>query len=495
MPRRLPLGPRLALAFAAPATAAVLACGAVAYVGTRDALEEELGRRLCALAQVAASTIPADLAATLQEGDEDTRTAQNIRRRLESVRVGGSAARVMLVDADRRVRLDSDGRLPIGASAPRLQFDQVEMERALTGTPSASVLFEGPDGALYKSCYAAVPAAEIPMVVAVEGAADLFRTLRALAGLYAVLVAVALILLVATAYTVARSLARPLFRLSQQARTMGEGELGRPIDVAADDEVGQVARALDEMRLRLLARDQERQMMLAGIAHEVRNPLGGMELYAGILSETAAELPPDVPAPLRHEIKNAVDRIRKELGHLSGVVNDFLMFARDVPPQRKELNVRQLLGEVSQLCAADGRNRQVEVAVEPEVPESLHAALDEGQIRRALLNLAQNAVQASPTGTRVRLSAALEGQFLTLAVQDQGPGMSREALQNALTPFFTTKEKGTGLGLPLVVKIARSHGGRLELTTEPGQGCRAELVLPRVDAPSVAQVEDSGWRG
>lgn len=479
-PTRLPLGQRLALAFATPAVAAVLACGYVAYVGTRSALEEELGRRLCALAAVAAAGVPADLALSLQEGDEDTRTAQNIRRRLQTVMAGGGAARVLLVDADdRRVRSDSAGQLAIGAEAPRLRFDQVEMDRALMGTPTASVLFSGPDGALYKSCYAVVPDSSPTMLVAVEGAADLFKTLRTLAGLYAFLLAAALLLLVMVGYAVARSLARPLAVLADQARSMGEGNLIRPVVVPRHvQEIMDVGQAMDEMRLRLLARDQERQMMLAGIAHEVRNPLGGMELYAGILSETLMDLPPSVPAPIREEATNAVGRIRKELGCLSRVVNDFLSFARDQPPQRKTIHVVQLLEEVAALCITEAGNRGITLRVAEGIPADMIATLDEGQMHRALLNLVQNAIQASPSATTVELRARQQGQFLVLAVADEGPGMSPEALEQALTPFFTTKEKGTGLGLPLVVKIARAHCGRLEMKTSPGAGCTAELVLP-----------------
>jgi signal transduction histidine kinase len=461
---------------------AVITCGLVAYAGTRDALEVELGRRLCALAHVAAASIPADLAATLEVGDEDTRTSQNIRRRLQWALAGGSASRVILADTDRRVRVDSAGVLPIGAEATRLQFDQVEIDRALAGTPTASVLFQGPDGQLYKSCYAAVPDAAPPMIVAVDGAADLFRTLRTLAGLFALLLLVALALLVVTASATARSLARPLAELSGRARAMGEGALDQPVSVSgqADPEVVEVAQAMDEMRRHLAARDQERQMMLAGIAHEIRNPLGGMELYAGILAETVGELPDTVPEPLRDEARNAVARVRKELACLSSVVNDFLSFARDQPPQRRNVVLRDLLGEVANLCGPEARARGVTVTVGAVTPEGLSAELDEGQLRRALLNLAQNAVQASPSGTTVELAAGMDGPFLVLAVADQGPGMEATQLESALTPFFTTKEKGTGLGLPLVVKIARTHGGRLDVTTTPGQGCVARLVLPHV---------------
>ena len=477
MARRLPLGPRLALAFAAPATVSVLACGAVAYLGTQRVLEEELGRRLCALASVGAGLVPADLAVSLQPGDEDTRTAQNIRRKLESVRIGNSTQRVMLVDRARRVLLDTRGEYKIGDEAERLTLDQVEMERAAGGQPQASVLFEGRDGEQYKSCYARVPG-EVELYVVVDGAADLFKTLWSLAVLYGLLSLLALVLLTAVAFAVGRQLARPLFQLSKDVRSVGEGDLSRPITAQSDDEVGQVARALDEMRQRLMARDEERQMMLAGIAHEVRNPLGGMELYAGLLSDAAAELPEESGA-LRVEIVDAARRIREQLHYLSGVVNDFLAFARDTPPQRKTVDVRGLLEDITRLCTPEAASRGVELVM-AATPDALTVQVDEGMVKGALLNLTQNAVQACRAGNRVELGVTVTHPLFQLTVRDNGPGMDSAALDKALTPFFTTKEKGTGLGLPLVVKIARSHGGRLEMKTAPGEGCVASLVLPVV---------------
>jgi signal transduction histidine kinase len=442
-------------------------------------MEEELGRRLCALAQVGAALVPGDLAAVLQPGDEQTRTAQNVRRKLETISVGSTVSRVLLVDQERRVRLDSAGLLPIGAEAPRLQFDRVEMAEAASGTPAASVLFAGPDGELYKSCYARAPG-PIPLFVAVEGAADLFHTLHSLAGLYAVLLVAAMGLLVLLAFTVARGLAAPLARLSEDARSIGDGGLKRPIAVAGDDEIGRVARALDEMRLRLLARDEEQQMMLAGIAHEIRNPLGGMELFAGLLAEGVQDLPAETPAALRDELASSAARMRRELAYLSGVVNDFLAFARDAPPQQRDFQTHRFLTEVAELCRMEAHAHGVMVVVAPGVSSDAVVRMDDGQIRRALLNLTQNSVQASAAGQRVELAVELSDDSVTFRVRDDGPGMTAKQLQQALTPFFTTKEKGSGLGLPLVVKTARAHGGRLVMNTAPGQGCVALLILPRL---------------
>src|SRR5262249_27645745 len=153
---------------------------------------------------------------------------------------------------------------------------------------------------------------------------------------------------------------------------------------------GQLAEAMDRMRVQLAERDARMQQMLAGIAHEVRNPLAGMTLFAGILQD---ELPEG------DERRGHVDRIRKELGYLERVVNEFLEFARRPRPELAAVPLDELLPEVAQLASTEA----ITVAVEPT---DLVAQVDRSQLRRALLNLAKNAVQAAAAADQTEVKLA-----------------------------------------------------------------------------------------
>jgi signal transduction histidine kinase len=213
------------------------------------------------------------------------------------------------------------------------------------------------------------------------------------------------------------------------------------------------------MRQQLADRDLRTQQMLAGIAHEVRNPLAGMTLFAGILRDEIAE---------GDERRGHVDKIQRELGYLERVVNDFLEYARRPKPELAPVPVGELLADVAQLATTDA----IEVEVEP--PGLLTASADRGQLRRALLNLAKNAVQAAAAaGHRgkgaVRLSARQRGDEVQLAVWNRGTEISPEASGRLFEPFFTTREKGTGLGLAFVREIAVDHGGRVDVASANGE--------------------------
>jgi signal transduction histidine kinase len=208
-------------------------------------------------------------------------------------------------------------------------------------------------------------------------------------------------------------------------------------------------------------------MMLAGIAHEVRNPLGGMELYAGLLRD---DLQGDAEK-LAH-----LHRIERELGQLKTIVTEFLEYARRPRPQLEARDVSEILGEVRDLVAANAGPRQVEVTLEAE---PARVDCDAGQLRRAILNLAQNAVQACPDdGTgRVRLGCARKNGEVLVTVGDTGQGIAPELLAKIWTPFYTTKQSGTGLGLAFVREIARDHHARLDVESRPG-GTTFTLALP-----------------
>jgi signal transduction histidine kinase len=212
--------------------------------------------------------------------------------------------------------------------------------------------------------------------------------------------------------------------------------------------------------------------MLAGIAHEVRNPLGGIELFAGILRE---ELHDD-PEKLLH-----VKKIEREVGHLKIVVNDFLEYARRPRPELRPTPLQPLCEELIDVCAADAERAQVTLAITPP-PADLVALADASQLRRALLNLVRNAIQATPAGGRVELTARADGEFVRLSISDTGKGIPEAEREKIFQPFFTTKEKGTGLGLAFVREIVADHGGMLDIDSAVGRGTTFVVSLPRAGA-------------
>jgi signal transduction histidine kinase len=459
---------KLLLGTLVPTVAALAVFGFVALEVARRALDDELGRRLATAAAGAAATVLPEQLEELRGGDEESRTFANVARKLDGARERLGVRRVMAVGTDLSGRGDTAGRLSLGATAYELGADKAELERAARGTPAASPLFLGHDGVSYKRGYAAVgEPGHVVGFIAVEGDADYQQVLAAFRRRLLVAGGIAFLAVLALTVVVARRISGPVVRLADAAARLGRGDLAARIPVETRDEIGFLAATLDDTRAALQARDERLQMMLAGIAHEVRNPLGGLELYAGLLRDALGGQP---------ERLQEVARIERELGHLRTVVSEFLEYARRPTPELAPVPLRPLLEEIRELTEAPGG-----VAVKVDAPEGVTVRADASQLRRALLNLARNAtaaMQGRPGPVVLSAARADAGGRVHVEVRDAGAGVPVELREKIFTPFFTTREKGTGLGLAFVREIVRDHGGEVSVGDAPGGGAVFRVDLP-----------------
>ncbi|HEX7596709.1 MAG TPA: HAMP domain-containing protein, partial [Polyangia bacterium] len=282
---------KMLVAMLLPAVAALVLFGMLAHAVARRSLEDELGQRLAtAAAGIAMQILPEQLAA-IGPGDERSNTYANLTRRIELARQRLGVRRVLLVARDLTGRGDTEGLVLLGAAAHELGADQPEIARAAAGALVGSPLFWGREGRPYQRGYARVGAEAPTGFVVVEGGAQYFVQLAAFRRWLVAGGALWAAVIVVLAAWLSRRMTGPLARLARAAESIGRGDLVEPVAVETRDEIGYLAARLDEMRAALQARDERMQMMLAGIAHEVRNPLGGLELFAGLLREGLTDQP------------------------------------------------------------------------------------------------------------------------------------------------------------------------------------------------------------
>ena len=258
----------------------------------------------------------------------------------------------------------------------------------------------------------------------------------------------------------------------------------------------QVQRLTDELEAKnreLARRDRLADLgqMASHIAHEVRNGILPLKLYLGLLSRQT-----------QHEPNTAglVDKIAAGFSSLESTVNDLLTFTNDRQPQRSEQEVAPLLSQVLEEISPHLRAHDIQV--ECHAPEGLRAAFDSTQIRRALVNLLLNAVDAMPAGGRLLVEVGTRADdeqgnessnatdanqsqvenrtaaILFWRVIDSGAGIAEEVLDKLFDPFVTTKSSGTGLGLAIVERIAEAHGGVVLAKNMPAAGACFELAIP-----------------
>ena len=208
--------------------------------------------------------------------------------------------------------------------------------------------------------------------------------------------------------------------------------------------------------------------MMAALAHQVRTPLAAAMLYASNLRD--AELPPE-------QVRKFSSRIAERLAHMERQVRDMLVFVRGEPEPSEQLTAGSLFEDIQEAMdaplTASRASCSARIACDPALP----LVANRDSVVGAVLNLVNNSLQAGGEGTRIDLRVLRDGERLGIVVQDSGPGMSETVLRQIGQDFFTTRARGTGLGIAVVRSVAAAHGGELEMQSTPGKGTSACLWL------------------
>ena len=214
--------------------------------------------------------------------------------------------------------------------------------------------------------------------------------------------------------------------------------------------------------------------MTAGLSHEIRNPLNAASLQLAVLERRVRKLPRSDQVPLLEPL----ELVRDEIARLEHLLQDFLQFARPRELDPLPLPLEPMIAAVTDLLAGDAERRGVRL--ERELASDLPRILGEDEkLRQVLMNLTLNALEATPAGGRVRITARTRQEEVWVAVEDSGTGIDPQIRQRIFEPFFSTKASGSGLGLPIVHAIVTQHGGAVGVDDSPLGGARFWFTLQR----------------
>ena len=236
--------------------------------------------------------------------------------------------------------------------------------------------------------------------------------------------------------------------------------------------------------------------LMAGVAHEVKNPLNAMTIHlellkqklarqqpvgalASVAGDSAMRLQTGEAVPTAPDVTKHVDIIGKEIRRLDEVLNGFLKFARPDELKLQPVRLAALVSDIQTSVAPEAERRHITMKVEcPDTLPEINA--DPGMLSQALLNLALNACQAMPDGGALKLACrATSRRRVEVDVEDTGVGIPPEHLGKIFDLYFTTKDQGSGIGLSMVYRIVQLHDGEVEVQSTPGRGTRFRLIFPQ----------------
>ncbi len=228
------------------------------------------------------------------------------------------------------------------------------------------------------------------------------------------------------------------------------------------------AKSIESERLNALT------LLAAGVAHEIGNPLNSLTIHLQLLERELRGLSDEQAAPLRE----LVEVSQREVTRLDQIISQFLRAVRPTTPGFEKASLAAVLKDTLEFLQHEVKDR--DILVEVDQPDDLpDAMLDKNQIKQVFFNIIRNAMQAMPQGGLLKITLGSDDRFVSIAFKDTGPGIPADQLGNIFEPYFTTKSEGTGLGLMIVQRIVRDHGGELEVHSEPRVGTTFTIFLPR----------------
>lgn len=218
-------------------------------------------------------------------------------------------------------------------------------------------------------------------------------------------------------------------------------------------------------------------LLAAGVAHEIGNPLNSLGIHLQLLERKIKKLSPENQEGLSNHLETAQGEIQR----LDTILKQFLQAIRPTHPERESAQIHDLLRDTLNSLAPELEERNVQVSL--DLAEHIPLLkLDKTQIKQALFNLLKNAFQALPaSGGRIDIISRATDYEVTLTICDYGSGISPEVMGSIFEPYSSSKKSGTGLGLLIVRRIIREHGGEIEIESQNGEGTTVTMSLPRQD--------------
>ena len=294
---------------------------------------------------------------------------------------------------------------------------------------------------------------------------------------------VGLALVYIVSYIVGLQMAKPINQLAAGAAKIAAGNLEQQVTIQSRDEIGRLASTFNQMAAALktslerrLAAERRAAWVDAArwVVHEIKNPIFPIRLSIGNL-QRAYQNRDSRSTEFDEIFVQCTDIVIEEVERLQRLVDEFNRFARMPHPERKLSDLNQVVQNVVNLYAGSVENIQIKANLAPNFPL---LSIDSEQITQALGNLIKNAIEAMPDGGTLNVSTQLvnEGK-IRIKIQDTGIGMSPKTLAQIFTPYYTTKETGTGLGMAIVQRIITDHDGQTFIESEEGIGTTVWIEL------------------
>ena len=353
------------------------------------------------------------------------------------------------------VVVHSDPRFKFGETEPALLLNKKEIFDLKINSAGASLPFKGDDNSWYLWGFFRL---NNNHWLAVRESAARFEKLDQLSTLFWLIGLSGFVITILASLFMANSIIKPLNKLIRFSSEIGKSNFKTEVDTVMHGEIKLLSEAMEKMKNDLAANQKEKENLLAQIAHEIRNPLGGIELLANLVKQNKSVETKD---------KEYLDSILKEVQGLKRLITSYLNYGRPVPVNPEWVQTEKVFNEIENIFRNQLRERKISFSYNNNLKKIY---FDPIHLRNILLNLIANSIDAVAENGTVFLNSEMNNNSWQISVKDNGYGIARENLAKIFNPFFTTKKEGTGLGLAISKKLCKENKAEIYAENLNGSG-------------------------
>ena len=426
------------------------------YWYTRSALEDELDQHLLTTLELISVNLKPELI-TLLAAEPGL---ENIRQAVEA-------------ELDEQVVSRIAGIAVYSATGQKLACagliipEQFRLLPALSNTSQGKVseIYYQSDNGYLKVAASSLNLENESVYLVIWGGAGFMSVIEQLLGSLLWLTLLALVAGIGLAIIFSRSLIRPVRQLAGYTTSIRQNIYSRPVDLERQDELGALNSALMEMHREIQDNEQRNKELLSGIAHEIKNPLGGIEIYTGLLEAELHASP---------EHREYLNKISTELQNLKRIILEYLDYARPPKSNIEPQKIDTIIADAVQILTPEMEQKNIRFTM----TGSATMPGDESKLRRVMVNLLKNSMEAVAEGGKIGVLIDERDRHLVVKISDDGEGIATDLLEQIFQPHFSTRDRGYGLGLAIVRNIIDEMGGTIIVNSVVGQGTEFVLTFP-----------------
>jgi len=443
------------------------------YWYSRVALEAELGDQLKRINRIMATTLDRDMVSMLAAEPGLVSIRQDIEASLSSLAVPGIEGLTLYKQDGTILAQDKHLKQNIAELSPDLpRLLSLENDE----DPVVSEIYRLDQDRYVKAAAIPIQTHEGSQVILVVWAgANYMAVINQMAGSLLWIMLASFVIAIAMTLVFSRSLIKPVRELSRYARSIQTNINSEPVELQRSDEFGDLNQSLIDMHRDIQKQEESARQLLAGIAHEIKNPLGGMEIYSGLLSQELSQLPPDANI---EDYKSYLEKITEELHHLKRIVQEYLDYARPLKSVIETLSIRDVYADISKLLQPELTALNQSLTLEGDA----QIQADRSKLHRVFLNLIRNGLEASGEHGQTIIQIHDSPSLLEIDFVDTGTGIPATDWERIFEPYFSTRDRGFGLGLSIVASIVGELGGTIVVQKSAAEGTVFRMSLPRKDA-------------